>query len=737
MPPVFGRDSSERGSSMAFDPKRYAAGGEDRAPAKMASFDPKAYASGSDEPGILERAGMAVLENVVVPVGRAIDRYTGAPSRAALNATIEGQSPVSAFANQFGQEPEKAPTGKEIANKLGVSNTSLSEVVPSIYSETGEGLALKKGGFLDPTASGAAGLGVDIASDWTNLVPGALALKTAYKAGTKGTATAAKIAAKSTAAATDIATGTKAATKSLQVAGDAAERAKSFVDSYFNPKQAPNFQKSIEIAKKNQIDPAALSSSVEFGKTSRISRLERTLREGPAGEHLLDQYGQGYAQISDAVGRKIGKVSGGTPINQVQAGELIQQGFKGAQDALLDGADITYKKVQQYAPGLYINREELAKFQSSLNGVERYAKGLARRGVTGQQKAEGEALLQAVNAVRATKGSFKQSAEALKMLGKAAFKDKPVMGIVSPDVQKLRDLYFDLSGALVNTVKKDISPEFAKELVENNAAMSSFFKDRSLIMPALDSRKAGEQVFQRFILNGDTKSIGVLKSRLKPEEIAQLKGAFLQSLIRPTEEGLVNFNQLANAIRQKKNQVAALFDPKEIQELGELVRLGQDYGPAIMSTSGTGASNSFRNLMESTLTGFADEKALNAMKSKARGGATAAPKQVATSAPSNIPSVTIDTKKIVDATKRGPFEKRLKSAQSVAPSNYDERKAKGESKWAQSGLQKLGIQDRELASTLLQDPQGKRLLIEASDLKPGTPAMKKVMEKIEKGWVRK
>src|SRR3990167_6645207 len=43
----------------------------------------------------------------VSAVGEFVDKFTGAPSRAALSAGIEGQSPLAAFAKQFGADPKQ------------------------------------------------------------------------------------------------------------------------------------------------------------------------------------------------------------------------------------------------------------------------------------------------------------------------------------------------------------------------------------------------------------------------------------------------------------------------------------------------------------------------------------------------------------------------------------------------------------------------------------------------------
>jgi hypothetical protein len=111
--------------------------------------------------------------------------YTGGLGRALVAGALEpivGKDLVSAKQALKGTVPSSA----EIMEKAGIPNKSLSDVIPQMYSDTGEGLALEKGGFLDPTARGTVGFGLDIAADpATYLVPylkGAQVLGTASKA---------------------------------------------------------------------------------------------------------------------------------------------------------------------------------------------------------------------------------------------------------------------------------------------------------------------------------------------------------------------------------------------------------------------------------------------------------------------------------------------------------------------------------------------------------------------------
>lgn len=145
--------------------------------------------------GAVKGAGRAVLDGLLA-AGKKLDSYTGAPTRAALEPVIDsfkesdsvdGRPSLltevpSRFLSQFGRDPELAPTGKKLAQKMGLPETTMSDQFPGMYSETGDELMkFKKGGLLDPTASGAAGLGIDVLADPTNYIPVGLIGKTATK----------------------------------------------------------------------------------------------------------------------------------------------------------------------------------------------------------------------------------------------------------------------------------------------------------------------------------------------------------------------------------------------------------------------------------------------------------------------------------------------------------------------------------------------------------------------------
>jgi len=93
------------------------------------------FPDAGDSPGIISQAGGAILGGVA-KVGRAIDTYTGAPTRAAIAAAQTAPSPseilpnaVNAFSNQFGNDPSKAPTGQDIVENAGVPKASAASKV--------------------------------------------------------------------------------------------------------------------------------------------------------------------------------------------------------------------------------------------------------------------------------------------------------------------------------------------------------------------------------------------------------------------------------------------------------------------------------------------------------------------------------------------------------------------------------------------------------------------------------
>ena len=123
-----------------------------------------------EEPGMLDYAMRGL-------------NYAGGAVRGGIAGAIEpilGKDIVSAEEVASGT----VPGASELMARAGVPNVALSEMIPSMYSETGEGLALEKGGIFDPTARGTVGLAADIFTDPTTYLAAPLKAAQLAKAGT-------------------------------------------------------------------------------------------------------------------------------------------------------------------------------------------------------------------------------------------------------------------------------------------------------------------------------------------------------------------------------------------------------------------------------------------------------------------------------------------------------------------------------------------------------------------------
>lgn len=117
------------------------------------------------EQSLLEKAKDVGLKGLDV-AGRAMDIPAGAV-RAGVAGGLEaltGKELVDVGAEDIFKG--NVPSSSEIMAKLDIpEGYSLSDILPGMYSETGEGIKLQRGGFLDPSARGAVGLALDVATD--------------------------------------------------------------------------------------------------------------------------------------------------------------------------------------------------------------------------------------------------------------------------------------------------------------------------------------------------------------------------------------------------------------------------------------------------------------------------------------------------------------------------------------------------------------------------------------------
>lgn len=68
------------------------------------------------------------------------------------------------------------------------------------------------------------------------------------------------------------------------------------------------------------------------------------------------------------------------------------------------------------------------------------------------------------------------------------------------------------------------------------------------------------------------------------------------------------------------------------------------------------------------------------------------------------------------------------------PAAADYKEQRGEQRWIANGARRLGIEDQDLMARLMSTKEGRGLLIQASDLAPGSKGLERIKETIKKGW---
>lgn len=598
------------------------------------------------EPSTMAKVAGAIL----TPVGKvveALDQFTGVPIRAGINAAQDvavsdlGASTLSqvpqglasfgsAALRNFGgrynpfSDPN-VPDSKTLAIRGGTPLTSLSEKIPGAFSETGEGVRLKKGGFFDPTAAGAAGFGLDLATP----LPGVGEIKalgsvggTVAKAVGKEGAKVAGKTARGTAKAVDFATGTKAASKTLEgvagalkTTGDAAKSVGKSIAKKYEGKYTPEYTgKHITTVEKNGLDPKLIPNSVKFGENSQASKFQRYEAEFLRPE-LADAHDAGLKQVQAAVradiekiGSRQSKVPGGVKIPQdaTEAGEIIRSGFNRKVDEFFDKADVRYQTIAKQFPTISIPRGARQRLEANLLKHEEKAAKLLRTSTNSGEKAQLREFLEALQTVRNNSVTYGDFVSSMQSVGRTSFKNIPAGNVVPPDKALFKSLYHDLSGVAMETVSRQVGKKTAKELAENNKLISEFINDKGILGVIGNSKKGPDIIFRDLIESGDVFKAKALKRALNKEEIQAVKSGWLNQQIKAIEaaDGEFTFKMLNNRLRNPRAQrvVAAFFDKGELDNLKSLVDLGDQFGPKVLSTSGTGAVNTINGIVEKVTT---------------------------------------------------------------------------------------------------------------------------------------
>lgn len=590
----------------------------------------------SDEgPGFLSSIG-----NGIVAAGEFVDSYTGAPTRAAINAGINGQGPLLAFANQFGEDPNLAPTGKEIAQNMGFSGESLGSIPGQIQiSEEQKAREAKLGGNYGPkpkgielpSPAGVAGLGIDIAADPLNFIPLGFVAKNTAKGAKTAVKEVPKFALKTSVAginaATEAATGSSIVKNSAETVSNYMGRVLETTKNRWNPKRAADFDDFATIAKRENIPLDILPETVEFGTHSTITKKSKNLAEGPGGEAIQKRYEDAATAVEGALENKVAQFGGGSKFSDADAGSRLVESYNNGIKGFFDQDMLTHKKVIDANPGMILIQDGLKSVKSKITGLRNKATALSRRG-TAAQRADAKAFLEGdldiLDRSLDKNGnlSYKRAAELLTNIGNEAFAKYPPGAKIPPEIAAKKDLYFTLRDAMYESSAHALGPEAAQELITNNVVIADFLKEKGRISKIFEGDISPDKLFKRIVESGDVNQLQALRTILSPEDFNVFRGAYLdKAIVRSSVDNSTMYRRTMNNLSKKGSAMDILFETDEIKEFSDLLRLGDRVGTFVGNPSQTNTMSMLNPVkwIDNIAAGAADEVALEEMKNIARG----------------------------------------------------------------------------------------------------------------------
>lgn len=218
-----------------------------------------------------------------------------------------------------------------------------------------------------------------------------------------------------------------------------------------------------------------------------------------------------------------------------------------------------------------------------------------------------------------TGGKLENVVPVLQEIGTLAYKSKGFQERIPRDIQKLREIYRSINESLIGTLERKVGPQKAADLVESNKILTEFLGDKSLIGGAIQRTKSDEGLFDSLILNGNTETAASLKALLGKENLSALKSTYLNELLKLREGDSAKFGTALNKFRDEKDLMSVLFEPKELDNAIDIIKLGDRLGSPVLSSSETGAATLFAKILEGIQSGGTNEIILENLKAKARG----------------------------------------------------------------------------------------------------------------------
>lgn len=736
--------------------------------------------------------------NGIVKVGETIDSYTGAPTRAAISSLQDdASSPMEAaraFGRQFGESPRMAPTGRDIVRKAGVPDQDYrfrskepAPNDPDFYRYQNDPVFREqyikggKGSEYVVNPSIAAGLAMDIAADPTNLLPLAPAAKGIAKGAARLTSRAVNTAADLTEGA-----GRLAARGGKRLMQGALGAPESSINRYL----ARHAQLKDKVGAREMMEElagkldeglkparaklAAAEDAVERAKLSRTEDLaELQIRRQEAAEALRRAEDSALGEAASRVSARV-----------QQLDESVKQGSSAAFDILdKEGVVVPTQSLKSRMTAGIKALEERAMTDEQVAVVDLLKRYRERLNKFGKEIPGGEAkrILQSLDReisylAPGEIGRMSKPDQALGALRRhidTPLKESPAYAAQMAEVSRLMKVLDDTKAlasdsaaaralkAARSATGKDqaeaiqrLASEFGDDLLAaaDRRNLPEYHKLKALLLRVRETRKGlpvkrAESALEATQATvGDAVDLGrrgvagiqdkinatIRQSTPSAVQVENLKKAGTLAGINMADElddirTIASFEKAYNRGSANTNFWAAVVGGTLGSVLGPLGTVtgmagGAAFGRLLVDNFGPKVARVILDQVPN----------LQKMKPAQWIRSLDVPPQVQARLAQDLLAyrqISGGTKGAVAAAKPISVSELRRVAQE------DGEPKTGPERWARSGLEKLGIRDQELASRLLADKDAKRLLIEASDLPPGSPKLRRIMERLEKGWV--
>lgn len=569
--------------------------------------------------GIMQVPGVGKTLEVA---GSIADYIGAAPMRAGIGQVIEntnnGASPMGSFSpinnakvlgaalkqyvsNPF--KPSTAPTGKELADKMGASGKNVSDYLPGLYSNTGDGWRLKRGSYLDPTAAEVLGTGIEVV-DPTIAFGGAKLGKfgaEVAKAGMTGVKTGAVLGF---AAAKGVTSPKVIGAKAAQKVANAAEQIKSSSGALLDPlaeagkiltgaevKVAPTFEKQLNVAKRNGINTENLNAAIKYGKESTLNKWEKGLAEGVGAraDDIVGKNTQLHTEIKQALNNNINALAPNSPASKELVTETLRNDFIKNIDDKIKSVDATYDTPLKKYGDIQINTIQRRPLERVLKPLEVKFKDAIRR--TPSEAGKYQGLLVKLNEFRNVSGDYNDLRKTMAELGSKAFKSDNLF-----DYNDLQDIYFGMRKTLYNAVP---DKKLKSAINESNKYVSEILSARQRLKGTLGNSKIStNEAFDRIFKNGSSTEIAALKKIFTPEDLDSFKAIALRDALSPALRDVVQesgkelssgYKSALTQLEKSKERYRELFKPGELKNIYDLIYLGDKAGAPYLSLSRTGS----------------------------------------------------------------------------------------------------------------------------------------------------